>query len=171
MPNEKKCLGGFDDAFSGVGGVSMRAFVCSLLSAAAKQQLTSCSCLDGRVEGPVECQLSLTHVTRLGPVAGVPKAERECPGHRDLHKSSNWTNCLLVTVLFDRCPCVQDEDSTGTEGHSQHKTVELLWEMREAMDMPASKPTSARCYAHCPVRVKVVKAADLQRFPLQALQS
>lgn len=75
-------------------------------------------------------------------------------------------------VLSDLRPLVQDEDSTGIEGDSaQHKAVELLWETQEAMDMPVSKATSARGHGHYPVRVKVVKAADLRRVPLQALQS
>lgn len=147
----------------------MRAFVCSLLSAAVKLQSTNRSCLDGRVEDPVQCRLGLADVTCLGPVADVPEAGRECLGHRDLRQGSNWTKCLLVMLLFDLHPAV---DSSGIEGDSPgHKAVELLWETLEAIDMSVSTPTSARGSGHYPVRVKVVKAAGLRRFPLQALQS
>lgn len=116
----------------------------------------------------MECQRSLADATCPGPVADVPEGERECPGHRDLRQGSNWTKCFLVMLLFDLHPAV---DSTGIEGGSQHKAFELLWETQEAMDMSVSTPTSARGSGHYLGRVKVVKAADLQRYPLQALQS
>jgi len=151
----------------------MRAFVCSLLSAAVELQLTNRSCLDGRLELPVECRSSLTEAPHLaGPSGDVPEAERECLGRRDWYEGSNRTRRLSVMVLLGRLPHVEEADSSGIDGDSQRKPVELPWATQEAMGvLPKTDSKSARGSGHYSVHVKAVKAVDLRRGPLRALQS